>query len=607
MLLVVTDIHEEVIRQRALEESESLYRAFIANSSEAIWRYDLDPAVPISGAASVQIEQIKRSAFLAECNDVYVKSHGVTDPNDLLGNTLEDSGSSSYAVDLEYFVNNQYRLIDHEAVRVDRAGQEHVFQVSAVGFVEKDKLVRIWGTSRDVTEQKRYEDQLEYQTKHDALTDLPNRTMLYEEMGSYLSKRREKQKCALLLIDLDRFKEINDTLGHHIGDQLLQCIGPRLEDEIADIDNFIARLGGDEFAIFLPHIRNHQQAIVLGHRVLDAISQEFQLDGFCAEISASIGITVCPTQAEDVSTMLRYADVAMYRAKSDMLGVAIYNAEFDPHSEKRLTIMSHLGRAIREDQLTLAYQPKIDVASGKILSCEALLRWTHPELGFVSPGEFIPIVEVSNLIHPLTQWVLENSIRQCSEWRQQGMSLGIAVNLSARNLMGDSLVSDVKTLLQRYQLPASALELEITESTIMADPTRAMHALNALHDLGVTLSIDDFGTGYSSLAYLKRLPVQTLKIDYSFVLNMLQDEQDKIIVNSTIHLAHNLGLIVVAEGVETQELLDELQSMQCDQAQGYFISRPVPAEQLYDWLPTADWQVEPLLSSDEGDTEQSAV
>jgi len=322
---------------------------------------------------------------------------------------------------------------------------------------------------------------------------------------------------------------------------------------------------------------------------LDALAQEFDLDGFFTQISASIGIALTPQQAQDFHGLMRYADIAMYHAKKEMIGISIYNPEYDPHSPKRLSMIGELGRAIREDQLCMYYQPKVILGEKRCYGFEALIRWIHPELGFVPPNEFIPIAELTSLIHPLTAWVLEKSIEQCKRWQDQGFCVSVAVNLSARNLMDEKIPSLVERLLKKYQLSPASLELEITESSIMTDPNRALRILDSLHALGVNLSIDDFGTGYSSLAYLKRLPVQTLKIDNSFVRNMLEDKQDELIVNSTINLAHNLGLTVVAEGVETEELLQHLGDMGCDEAQGYFIARPMAVAAADEWLTQSNW------------------
>ena len=593
VLVQLQDLSREKSARDALQESEASYKAFITNSSEAIWCYDMQPPVAINLELEAQVKKISQSARLVEANKVLLSMLGANSLDDILGMGLIESGSTNYVFDLHFFVNNHYEMIDHDIVRQDHRGKNYYFQICCTGIVEDGFLKRVWGTTKDITARKRYEDKLRYQSFHDSLTALPNREKLYLDMEECFAQRSAEQISALLLIDLDRFKEINDTLGHNVGDQLLQLIGPRLANEMSEVPGTVARLGGDEFAVFLPRIRSTHQAVVFGHRLLDALAQEFDLDGFTTQIAASIGIAISPQQAQDHHGLMRYADIAMYHAKSQMLGLSIYSPEYDPHSTKRLAIVSELGRAIRENQLCLYYQPKVLLDERRCYGFEALIRWIHPELGFVPPGDFIPIAELTSSIHQLTAWVLEKAIEQCRQWQDQGMSLSIAVNLSARNLMDDNIPKLVERLLIKYKLPASRLELEITESSIMTDPARALRNLDALHELGVLLSIDDFGTGYSSLAYLKRLPVQTLKIDNSFVRNMLEDLQDELIVNSTINLAHNLGLTVVAEGVENEALLARLSEMGCDEAQGYFIGRPMAAINADEWIVESGWIKQP--------------
>lgn len=589
VLLTMSEVTDEVLQARNFRDIEARYKAYHANSSDAVWCYEFEPAIDVTQSVDMQAEHIATRARMVDCNTVLLHMLGLKHESQLLGTTLADIGSKNYFFDIHSFIDNCYQLADYEIVQQVGNNDPVYRQISCVGVVEANQLVRVWGTTKDITARKRYEAQLQYQANHDALTRLPNRTRLYREVETCLQQRGVEQQSALLLIDLDRFKEINDTLGHQVGDQLLRLVGPRLQSELADLKGMVARLGGDEFAIFLPRIRNAQQAVVLAHRVLDVLSEEFLVDNFSTELSASIGISLCPSQAEDVSTLMRYADVAMYRAKKEMSGLALYSADFDPHSPKRLVMMSDLGRAIREDQLTLNLQPKINLQGRCLCGFEALLRWHHPQMGFVSPAEFIPIAELTSLIHPLTAWVLKASIKLARKWYDTGYRHGIAVNLSARNLLDDNLPALIERLLHEQQLTPAALELEITESSIMTDPVRAMRNLEKLHRLGVGLSIDDFGTGYSSLAYLKRLPVQTLKIDNSFVRHMEDDEQDEIIVNSTVHLAHNLGLKVVAEGIENQQLLEKLAALGCDEAQGYFIARPMTEEQAEQWLRTSPW------------------
>lgn len=575
-------------QQRELQESEASYKAFIANSSEAIWCYDMVPPISLDHSIEVQVDLMAERACLSQGNKVLVTMLGVNSLQDILGMGLRESGSTRYAFDLQYFVKNNYQMNDHDIIREDHKGRRFYFQISCVGVIENNCLTRVWGTTKDISVGKRYQQKLEYISLHDSLTGLPNRANIYQEIELFYAKGGDALG-ALLFIDLDRFKEINDTLGHQVGDRLLQLIGPRIASEMSEIKGTVARMGGDEFAIFLPSIRNQQHAVVFAHCILDALRLEFDLEVFCAEISASIGIVLAPTQAKDVNELMRFADVAMYHAKEQMSGIAVYKPEIDPHSPKRLAMMSELGRAIREDQLCLYYQPKVNLESKTFYGFEALLRWNHPELGFVPPNDFIPIAEVTSLIHPLTAWVLEKSIAQCCLWHSQGLDVSVAVNLSARNLLDENMPKLVRTLLQKYGLPASALELEITESSIMSDPARAMRVLQQLHELGAQLSIDDFGTGYSSLAYLKKLPVQTLKIDYSFIRNMLEDKQDELIVESTIHLAHSLSLKVVAEGVENAALIERLSNMGCDEAQGYHIGRPMPLSQIDEWMAESSW------------------
>lgn len=588
-LLVMTDITEGVNKERELQKSEDRYRAFISNSFDAIWSYDLSPPVDTSLPQSVQVDQILRRAVLVEYNDRLKEMLGVDSGTDLIGLPLLRSGDFQHQDNVNLFVEQGYRLEAYEISRVDEHGQVLTMQMSVLGFVENGFLVRTWGTTRDVTDNKRYLDRLEYLANHDPLTSLPNRTLFYKHMRESLEGSGASRRMALLLIDLDRFKEINDTLGHIAGDKVLKQLGPRLEVELGDTPGMVARLGGDEFAIFLPNIRNRQHGIVMAHRFLDCVCQVFEIEGVQTEISASIGVALAPDHANDASTLMRYADVAMYHAKHRLKGISLYDSEFDSHTPKRLALMGALGAATREDQLFLQYQPKVDLSTGEAFGFEALIRWNHPTMGFVPPSEFVPIAEMSSLIYAMSSWVLEQTIKQCAQWRDQGYDMVCAMNLSARNLLDDRIVTDLKRFLDKYQLAGSSLEMEITESTLMSDPERAEAALEKIAKLGVSLAIDDFGTGYSSLAYLKRLPVKTLKIDGSFVQGMLTDDQDEIIVNSTIQLAHNLGLSIVAEGVETDDVYKRLKELGCDKVQGYYIARPLDADKVVDWMCESTW------------------
>jgi diguanylate cyclase (GGDEF)-like protein len=393
---------------------------------------------------------------------------------------------------------------------------------------------------------------------------------------------------ALLIMDLDRFKEVNDTFGHHIGDLLLQQLGRRLASVLRASDS-IARLGGDEFAVLLPTATLHD-ARHIAERLLELLDQPFDLSGLQLEIEASIGIALSPEHGSDADTLLRRADVAMYVAKRGNTGLAFYTAEQDQHSPMRLALVGELRRAIDRNQLSLYFQPKVSLRTGQITCAEALVRWQHPRHGMLSPDMFIPIAEQTGLIRPLSQWVLDAALRQCNRWRNDGLDLAVAVNLSMRNLHEPQIAEMIRQLLARWGVPPEYLTIEVTESSLMADAARAMEVLNGLRTMGVGVSIDDFGTGYSSLAYLKRLPVHELKIDKSFVKHVATDDNDAAIVRSTVSLAHELGLSVVAEGVEDHQTWDLLAKWGCDVAQGYFISRPEPPLVLGEWLAAARWQ-----------------
>jgi diguanylate cyclase (GGDEF)-like protein len=419
---------------------------------------------------------------------------------------------------------------------------------------------------------------------HDALTDLPNRSLFHDRAGqAILAGRRQGTRAGLMLLDLDRFKEVNDTLGHHNGDLLLKEIGLRLRSGLRESDS-IARLGGDEFAVLLPAISDADAALAVAEQLRQVLRVPFALEGITLDLDASVGVAVYPDHGPDVETLLQRADIAMYVAKEQHSGCQLYSPEQDEYSPARLALVGELRRAIEQQELVLHYQPKADLATGDVTGVEALVRWQHPDRGLLRPDEFVPLAERTGLIRELTHAVLQAALRQARAWQQQGIELSIAVNLSARDLLDLQLPAVVQRLLDRFELPPDRLELEITESVILADPMRARAVLIRLDAMGVQLAIDDFGSGYSSLAYLKRLPVGEIKIDRSFVMNMERDDNDAVIVRSTIDLARNLGLRVVAEGVENPAIWHLLAALRCDQAQGYYLTRPVPAAELLAWL-----------------------
>ena len=426
---------------------------------------------------------------------------------------------------------------------------------------------------------------LRHQALHDGLTGLPNRSLLYSRLKRAIAAagRGDKRLAALMLIDLDRFKEVNDTLGHDHGDELLVEVAVRLRGALRRGDT-LARLGGDEFAVLLPELPERAAVAELAGRLQDALGRPFALRGVAVELEASIGVALCPDHGDDVHTLVQRADVAMYDAKRAQAGIATYSAERDPYSADRLGLLAELRRAIERDELVLHYQPKVSVDGGEVIGVEALVRWQHPTRGLLGPVEFVPLAERTGTVAELTRWVVATALRQARAWIEAGRPLPVAVNLAAANIVDVTLPDAIAALLAEHGVPGGLLECEISEHTVMADPLRAMEVLGRLRDMGLRLSLDDFGTGHSSLAYLKRLPLDEVKIDRSFVAGMTEDENDAVIVRSTIDLARNLGLDVVAEGVEDAATLHGLGELRCDVAQGFHLSRPLPAEELDAWL-----------------------
>ncbi len=446
-------------------------------------------------------------------------------------------------------------------------------------------------------ERQRHSALLEHQALHDDLTGLPNRSQLRRLLNDTIAGHRA---FALLIMDLDQFKEVNDTLGHRTGDQILHEVGARLRAALPNGAR-LARLGGDEFAVILPGA-GQEAARGGAQRLLAALAEPFHIEGHPFTMGASLGIALFPRHGTDSETLLQRADVAMYLAKHHDTTIEVYDPSQDAHSLERLALASELRVAIDKSALRLHYQPLVDLKSGAITGVEALVRWPHGARGLRSPDEFVAVAERSGLIRSLTRWVLNAALGQCHSWRQAGLPLSVSVNLSARTLHDENLPGDLEELLHKWQVLSSCLVLEITESALMADPARAQAVLARLHRLGVRLAIDDFGTGYSSLAYLKTMPVSLLKVDKSFVSDMNNDDNDAVIVRSTIDLAHNLGLKIMAEGVEDRATLDLLAILGCDAAQGNYFAPAMPVAEVEQFV--RDWSsqrrapeyIGPLLS-----------
>ena len=482
----------------------------------------------------------------------------------------------------------------------------------SVEMIEINDDICTLTVARDITEQKRAEQQMTYLASYDQLTGLPNRVLFRDRLASAMMRaQRGENLVALLYLDLDRFKQINDSLGHNVGDELLKQVSARLQEDVRRYDTVahssscneslsttVARLGGDEFTIVLDDIKHIDEITRIAQRILAAFSVPFDLDGREVFVGASIGITVYPFDDVDIDNLIRNADAAMYRAKA--LGrnnFQFYTDDMNANAKERLWLETALRQAQERNEFELFYQPKLDLRSNLIVGVEALLRWNSPQKGLVLPDAFIPLLEETGLIVPVGAWVLRTACTQAAAWRDKGLNLTIAVNLSARQFHDESLASTIQSALHDSGLAASQLELEVTESLLMEDSARSQATLARIKQMGVYISMDDFGTGYSSLAYLKRFPLNTLKIDRSFVKDIGINQDDTAIVRAVIALAHSLRLTVVAEGVETIEQLRFLRDNLCEQAQGYFISRPANAAKLDAWLAENYGSRTPLASA----------
>ncbi|HEV2368447.1 MAG TPA: bifunctional diguanylate cyclase/phosphodiesterase, partial [Acidimicrobiales bacterium] len=433
---------------------------------------------------------------------------------------------------------------------------------------------------RLVQQLRREAEERRYEALHDALTGLPNRSLFIQAADT---ASRSGMLGAVMLMDLDRFKEVNDTLGHHNGDQLLREVARRLSAVLRRGDT-VARLGGDEFAVLLPNLGEIDEAVQTAHRLVEAVRIPITVDDLSLDVGVSVGIAVAPTHGDDAATLLQRADVAMYEAKAAKTGVSLYSPERDDYSPKRLALAAELRQALENDQIMVYYQPKADLRDGRVIGAEALVRWRHATHGMVSPDEFVPLAEHSGLIAILTQHVLRTALAQCREWVDLGHDITVAVNLSVRSLVDLELPHRIEQLLAESGVAPERLTLEITESGVMADPSRTIAVLERLANTGVKISVDDFGTGYSSLSYLQRLPVHEVKVDRSFVFRMASDANDAAIVRSIVDLGHTLGLTTVAEGVEDQVSWDRLRVMGCDVAQGYHLSKAIPGAEVTRWL-----------------------
>ena len=455
----------------------------------------------------------------------------------------------------------------------------------------QDATAGVVVTLKDISEtaaQKAAVASLEYHALHDPLTHLPNRTLLHDRLQqTLLAAQQDSRRLALMMVDMDRFKEANEVFGHLVGDLLLREAGARLRRIVREIDT-VARIGGDEFALLLQTPGSAEHVTLIATKVLGVLRAPFEIEGRSISLTSSVGISLYPDHGEDADVLLQRADMALCAAKRTRSGYALYVAERDQSHMGRMTLAGDLRKMVSDnapgDQFLLHYQPKVDTQTGCTLCVEALIRWNHPQRGLIPPVHFIPLAEETGLIAKVTPWVVKMALVQGNLWEQAHLSMPVVVNLSARDLYNPTLSTEVQALLDQAHMSPPALQFEVTESAIMSNPNRSIATLARLGQMGIRLSIDDFGTGYSSLSYLKKLPVHEIKIDKSFVREMASDPDDVAIVHATIDLAHNLGLTVVAEGVENRQTLENLARMGCDAVQGYYICRPSVADDLTRWL-----------------------
>ena len=529
------------------------------------------------------------------------------------GDTKHDLATLSKKLNEAYSISNNRGLIDmdgvpyywavsqlpddkYQLVMLEPAGDEEVmiaaelrFRLMSSGIVIL--LMAVWASlllSSKISKQlDSKNDELKHLALHDNLTGLPNRALLTERLEqTLLQVERTKASFSLFMMDLDRFKEVNDTLGHHFGDELLKMVSSRILKCMRKKDS-IARLGGDEFAVLLPQT-DFEGTEHCAKRIINSMDEPFSINNISTESKMSIGIAIYPDHGTTADALMQYADVAMYQAKRSQSGYAFYDPSQNIHTIRRLQLMNDLRDAVEKNKIKVYYQPLIENTKQEVTCAEALARWQHDELGSISPDEFIPMAEQMGLIRSLTFQVLKQSLHDLTAWKAKGFDIGININLSTYCLQDMLLPEKIEKILKNYSIVSDKIEFEITESALMHDLSRARKIIDAISDLGVKLAIDDFGTGFSSLSYLRNLPVDTLKIDKSFILDMSKNNSDKAIVKTIIELGHNLNCLVVAEGVEDQQTLDSLILLDVDILQGYFFSKPIPADEFYNWLTTYD-------------------
>jgi diguanylate cyclase (GGDEF)-like protein len=568
---------EQERAQAAIKTSEENLRSLIHLTSDFFWELDAELCITRYDGR-----------VIGDANMDAIKTAIGTHLWDNTGVTATENEWQQFKETL----NRREAFREFEFAFTNRDGRLYYFSMSGEPvFSEQGQFLGYRGISRDISSKKIAANRIKHLATHDPLTGLPNRNMFSELLQQQINnaQRYPEQAFAILFIDLDRFKTVNDSFGHHMGDALLRDIGERISRPLRSTD-IVARLGGDEFVVLLHRIRDKHRAKKVAGWILERLSTPIFVKKHEFLVSASIGVSIFGEDADDEETLMNHADTAMYAAKeAGRNNVCCYSSDLHHHAEEQASLALALRHALQRNELEVYYQPKIELASGRVTGVEALLRWNHAELGQVSPERFIPIAEDNGLILPISDWVLQTSLQQLRHWDEMGLpTLNMAVNLSARQLNDPNLARKIVSTLRKHKIDPHRLELELTESMVVQDPAHAIGIMRSIQLGGTHLALDDFGTGFSSLGQLRHYPIDTLKIDRTFVQELAEDKQDQAISRAIIAIGKTLGLTVVAEGVETQEQVDFLKQHRCDEIQGYLISRPVPADAFVDWL--KHWQ-----------------
>jgi diguanylate cyclase (GGDEF)-like protein len=588
LLALSLEASQRTRMERELSMTRERHRAFIQAAPDPIWCVDIDPPIATSEPPPKQLELIRERGKITDANSAFVRDYAMPFQQ-LMGKTFVSVMPELFrGTSLRDWVERGYRLVERELVQRGRGDEpSNWLAMSLLGVVENGKLIRLWGARRNITDRKRYQSLLEHLAYRDPLTGLLNRQRTVAEISDVLTTRMrdpEPAHATLLLIDLNLFKDINDTLGHAAGDDVLRQMRARLEQAIGDTDAVASRLGGDEFSIFARDVGSAEGAMKLGEAVGEAMKEPFVIAGGKFHLSASIGAAIFPTHGTTFSELSRSADEAMYHAKNTGGGARLFSRATIVFEQRKLGLLARLPAAIDAGELALEFQPIINVATRKPIRMEALVRWNHPEYGRLEAKDFVHKAEMSDSIRLLTRWVIDCATQACRAWQAYAPGVGVSVNISPR-LLGDSnVVAHLQSAVAQSGLPPRLVDLEITETSLIHNQDRAAQVLTDCKNLGFSIVIDDYGVGYCSLAYLRRLPLRGLKIDHSFVHRMAKNAEDAVIVQSTITLAHNLGLTVVAEGVEENTTLIQLQNYGCDFAQGFGIAVPMSEADLQVWL-----------------------